>query len=207
MGWAPSYASTKELAAFVRIGDTADDAVLELALATASRTIDGPNGCNRQFGKVDVPTARFYTARWDREHHCWMADIEDLMTTTDLAVAYDGVGDQSYSSAITAYRLLPVNAAADERPWTQLAVRSSSAVQPTALGDGLRITARWGWSGIPDAIRKACLLQASRLSSRRDSPFGVAGSPEVGSELRLLARLDPDVSVAVRPYRRVWGAV
>ncbi len=207
MGWAPSYASTEDLADFVRIADTVDDAQLTLALATASRTIDGPNGCGRQFGKVAEPVARYYTAQWDREDCRWFVVIEDLMTTTDLAVAVDESGDDTYGTAITSYRLLPRNAAADGRPWTELALLSASGVPFTRRADAVRITARWGWDEIPDAIHQACLLQASRLLSRRDSPYGVAGSPEAGTELRLLARLDPDVAVAVRPYRRVWGAV
>ena len=53
--------------------------------------------------------------------------------------------------------------------------------------------------------QEATLLQASRLAARRDSPFGVAGSPDAGSEMRLLARVDPDVAVALEPYRRrIW---
>jgi hypothetical protein len=66
----------------------------------------------------------------------------------------------------------------------------------------VRVTALWGWSAVPPAIEQATLLQASRLLIRRDSPYGVAGSPEAGTEIRLLARLDPDVDVAVAPYRR-----
>jgi hypothetical protein len=71
-GWAPSYASTEELAAFVRVGDTADDAQLALALATASRAID--QATDRQFGQAPAPVARFYPApRWDRRHLRWVA--------------------------------------------------------------------------------------------------------------------------------------
>jgi len=51
-------------------------------------------------------------------------------------------------------------------------------------------------------VHEACLLQSSRIAARRDSPFGVAGSPETGSELRLLDRVDPDVAVTLSRYRR-----
>jgi hypothetical protein len=88
-----------------------------------------------------------------------------------------------------------------------LAVRSASAVTPSGRKDAIRITAAWGWDAVPDPIEEACLLQASRLLSRRDSPHGIAGSPEAGSEIRLLERLDPDVAISCRPFRRVWGAV
>ena len=43
-----------------------------------------------------------------------------------------------------------------------------------------------GLTGVPEA---------SRWFARRNSPYGIAGSPEMGSELRLLAKLDPDVAV------------
>lgn len=56
----------------------------------------------------------------------------------------------------------------------------------------------------PSPIRQATLLQASRLFVRKNSPYGIAGSPDMGSELRLLAKLDPDVEVLVRPYRLQW---
>ena len=205
MAWARDYATVGELAAHVRIGDAADDASLALAIATASRAID--QACNRQFGKVDVAEARYYTARYDCARARWWVAIDDLMTTTDLAVAVALDADLDYTDGtITGYDLRPINAAAEGRPWTQLWVRSTSTVQPNCTEQGVRVTARWGWSGVPDSIRQACLLQASRLLARRDSPFGVAGSAEMGSELRLLARLDADVAVAVRPYRRVWGA-
>ena len=208
MAWAPDYATAEELAAFVRISDTDDDAQLSLAIAAASRTIDGPSGCSRQFGQVDAAVARYYTARWDRHMCRWVVDIDDLMSTSGLEVAVALDTDLDYTDGtITGYDLLPINAAADGRPWTQLAVRFTSSVQPNCTEHGVRITALWGWSAVPDAIKEACLLQASRLVSRRDSPYGVAGSPQAGSEVRLLAKLDPDVAVALRPYRRVWGAV
>jgi hypothetical protein len=40
---------------------------------------------------------------------------------------------------------------------------------------------------------------------RRDSPYGVAGTGGDGNPLRLMAKVDPDVEVALRPYRRTWG--
>ncbi len=204
MAWRPDYCSTDELRDFVRIGDTADDVQLRLAIAASSRAID--RAANRQFGRVASAVARYYTAAWDHRRRRWLVRIDDLMSTTGLVVGFDLAETQTYSSAVTDYQLGPVNAAADGRPWVELAVRPSSLVQPTAIEAGVRVTALWGWSAVPAPIKEACLLQASRLLSRRDSPYGVAGSPEAGNELRLLAKLDPDVAVAVRPFERVWGA-
>jgi hypothetical protein len=205
MAWAPDYTTTEDLAAFVRIGDTLDDSQLALAVSTASRAID--QACGRQFGRLTVAAPRFYTARWEARRCRWTLHVDDLMDLTGLVVAYDTNDDQSYSATISPVVPLERNAAADGRPWTRLEVHPSSAVQPCERDGAVRVTALWGWTAVPAAVEQACLLQASRLLARRDSPFGVAGSPEVGSEVRLLSRLDPDVAVAVRPYRRMWGAV
>lgn len=206
MAWAPNYASTGELGSLVRVGDALDDAQLGLALAAASRAVD--DRCRRQFGRLDEPETRRYTARWSRTRAGWLAPIDDLMTTADLAVGV-GVGDSGDPEVTVAagYVLRPRNGPARGLPWTELLIPAAAA-PGGAGGDGsVQVTARWGWPAVPVAIKQATLMQASRLLARRDAPFGVAGSPESGSEVRLLARLDPDVAVAVEPYRRrVWVA-
>jgi hypothetical protein len=206
-GWAPDYADTSELASLVRVEDTLDDAQLALALTTASRAID--HACGRQFGQLATVEARYFSARWDPPRCRWVVPIDDLMTTTGLLVAVDILDDLTYSSSVDSAYVIegPRNAAAKGRPWTELVIHRLSSVQPTWTENCVKVTARWGWSSVPTTIKQATLLQASRILARRDSPFGVAGSPEVGSEMRLLARLDVDVAVAVAPYRRWWGAV
>ena len=103
------------------------------------------------------------------------------------------------------YVLEPRNAAVKGRPWTQMLVRPNSQFKPTGAADEVAVTALWGWSAVPATIEAATKLQASRFLSRRESPYGVAGSPDTGSELRLLARLDVDVAVMVSDFRRWWG--
>jgi len=202
MGWARDYVTGGELTAHTRIGDTADDAQVSLAIATASRAID--DRCKRQFGRVPVAEARGYVPRASRARSGWLVPIDDLMTTTGLLVEVDTDGDGIAETVVTGYTLRPTNAVSKGRPWTELLIPSATV---PLLAGSVQVTGLWGWPGVPDSIRQACLLQASRLLSRRDAPFGVAGSPETGSELRLLARLDPDVAVAVEPYRRrVWAA-
>lgn len=201
MAWAPDYCTSSELKAYVRIDDSADDAQVDLAITAASRAVD--RATRRQFGVVASATARYYTARFDAHRSRWVVDIDDLMSTTDFAIAVDSDADNTFADAITDYQLTPRNAAADGRPWTLLVVGADSTVTPSdALVEGVRVTAVWGWTAVPDTIKQATMLQASRLLARRNSPYGIAGSPEAGSELRLLARLDPDVELSVRSYRR-----
>lgn len=220
MAWAPNYCTAAELASYLRVGDTADDVQLGLAIAAASRAID--QECNRQFGTIAAPIGRIYTARYDdvrtyeqaaqagalqaytpRVNDGWSVDIDDLASGVGLLVATDNARDGGFATTITGATLGPVNAVADGRPYTVL--RSRTAL-PT-VRDGVRITALWGWSSVPDAVKQACLLQASRVHSRRDSPYGIAGSPDMNSEMRLLAKVDPDVAVILRPYVRRWWAV
>ncbi|MBW0117024.1 hypothetical protein [Pseudonocardia abyssalis] len=182
------YATTAELGAYLRITDDVDDVTLALAIAASSRAIDVAS--NREFGLTATPELRYYTANYDRRSSRYIVQIDDLMTADDLVVTKDGV-------AVTDYTLAPRNAPAKGQPYTELWVSSAGEVEVTAL---------WGWTEVPDAVKSACLMQASRLFARRDSPFGVAGSLDMGSEMRLLAKIDPDVEVTLRAFRRWWGA-
>lgn len=205
MAWAPDYATTAEFKRYTRIKDisTLDDAEIALALTAASRAVDVHT--NRQFGVISVAAQRFYTGRWDRRIRRWMVEIDDLMTVTSFAaitVDSEGVTVGTVDSSV----LEPRNAAAKGRPWTRMLIRPNSTYKPSGARDEVAVTALWGWTAVPDAIKQATLLQANRFLSRRNSPYGVAGSPDLGNELRLLSRVDPDVAVILSPYVRWWGA-
>jgi hypothetical protein len=200
MAWKPDYATASDLAAYVHIVDSDDDAQLALAVTAASRAID--RHTRRQFGRVDSAVARYYTACWSSRLCAWVVPIDDLMTVTGLEVMADLDDSGDYATVIDAYALKPVNAQADGRPWTSLAVLPSSSAQPCGDVDAVEVTAQFGWTAVPTTVKQACLLQASRVFARRGSPFGVAGSPDVGSELRLLAKVDPDVAVMLEDYRK-----
>jgi hypothetical protein len=196
MTWQPDYVSTEELTTYVRISDTVDDVQAGMAVTAASRAVD--DYCGRQFGLVAAPELRRYTARVSRNLGRWVVDIDDLQTVTGLAAA-------ATAGAVTLYDLEPINAAAEGRPWTRLVISDDSAVQPTGEANEMLVTARWGWTAVPVTVKQATLLQASRILSRRNSPYGIAGSPEQGSEVRLLSRIDADVAVLLDAYvRRRW---
>lgn len=205
MAWAPDYCTSDELKAYARIPDTADDAQVALAVTAASRTVD--QVCNRQFGVVSAPEARYYTAVWDRDLCRWVIPVDDVMTVAGLLVEFDSVGDGTFADEIDDYGLAPRNAVNTGRPWTELIVNTTSLVRPDGSRDAVQVTGTWGWTSVPDTIKTATMFQANRFLMRRDSPFGVAGSPDQGSELRLLAKVDPDVAVLLSAYTKVWGAV
>lgn len=198
MAWAPDYVTAAELKAYLRISDTVDDAQIALAATAASRAVD--RAANRQFGLVAAPEERTYTARWDKQRCRYMVEIDDLMTVTGLTIT-------TTAGEVDGYALQPGNAEFEAKPWTRFVVDPASAVVPDTTEDGVTVAARYGWTTVPVAVQQATLLQASRFFSRRQAPFGVAGSPDLGSELRLLAKVDPDVAVVLGPYTRWWGAV
>lgn len=190
MALSPDYCSLAELKNFLRISDAADDAELAVAITAASRAID--HACNRQFGKTD--TAETWTFYYDTNQN--IINVPDIASLT-------GFGLAGYTSA--GFTFHPQNALVRGRPIEGLVPISTTSITPT--DDTITVTAVWGWPSVPTGIKQATLLQASRFFKRRDAPFGVAGSAELGSELRLLERLDPDVGVLVGVYRRHWGVV
>lgn len=195
MSWAPTYASSMDLAGYLRVDDGVDEDEMVLALAAASRAVDST--CRRQFGQASG--SRVYTAR--PESGRWVVDTDDLVSVS--AVATDTDLDGGFATVVTGMVPGPVNAPADGHPYTRLTSRAEISL---AL-DAVRVTGVFGWESVPDVVCQATLVQASRFMARRDSPFGVAGSPETGSELRLLSRVDPDVAVMLQPYTRRWWAV
>lgn len=198
MAWAPDYVLATALRSYLRIDDTDDDVEIALAITAASRAVD--RAAHRQFGQVDAAEDRTYVAEWDRRRARWVVSIDDLQAATDLVVTVD-------AGAINSFTLEPLNAAQLGRPYELLVVGLDSAVSP--IGGEHQVTLNsdlWGWAAVPEPVEQATLIQAARFFKRRDAPFGVAGSPDLGSELRLLAKVDPDVAVVLSSYQRWWAA-
>ncbi|WP_030488191.1 hypothetical protein [Micromonospora chokoriensis] len=187
MPWKPDYVTAAQAAAFVRTPGV-NEAELATWCTAASRAIDKKT--NRQFGKVDAPVARTYRrpASYDVVSGLWLLEVDDVQDVTGMTVG----GVALASSGVT---LLPDDAALESKPYERLGF-SDYPDSPVV------VSAIWGWSAVPAGVIGACKLQVSRWDSRRDSPYGVAGSPSEGSEMRLLARLDPDVSTALAGLSR-----
>jgi len=194
MAWAPDYVEVDDLASYLRIDDAVDDPELALAITAASRAVD--HETNRQFGLVASTEARTYYARPDYDMGYWVVHVDDFMVTGAPTVTVDG-------GSVTTFVQEPVNASQQGRPWTRIRFTVDSEFLPSTHPHEVSVTTRWGWSSVPVAVEQATLLQASRFFTRRNAPFGIAGSPDVGSEMRLLAKVDPDVAVSLRDYRRL----
>jgi hypothetical protein len=206
-----TYASLTTFRAFIRNQATpaadVDSDIELLALEAAARAID--RECGRTFRLATTATAR----RFNVGHlgRGWFPrygiEIDDVMDITGMTVGFDTSGNGSFSTTSTAFRVAPFNAPSLGMPYHTLLL--DVGVTPTIYGynaEGVEVTAKWGWTATPPAVVNANLIQASRFLKRRDSPFGIAGSPEMGNELRLLSKLDPDVAVMLAHYKLFWGA-
>jgi len=191
------YCTLADIKASLRIPspDTVDDSLLETAIESASRLVDGFAG--RNFYPNGTAT-RFFTPE-DRI----VCEIDDLISLSSLVVSadLDGVFDQTWNS--TDYQLEPLNGRADGLTgWPATRIRAvGDYVFGTNIGEAsVRVTGTWGWSSVPSAIKQATVIQASRLWKRLDSPLGVLSAPDLGY-IRVGTRLDPDVQQLVEPYR------
>jgi len=191
------YASLSETKSALRITDSVDDSLLEMAIESASRLIDGYAG--RQFFSSGTAT-RYYTA--DDDFVCEIDDISSSNITLITAMDADAVFDTTW--ATTDYQLEPLNAVLDGQAWPYTRIRAvGDYLWPISGGEALvKLTAVFGWPAVPIAIKQATIIQASRIFKRLDSPLGVAGFGDLGV-MRVSSSLDPDVAQLVAPYRRL----
>jgi hypothetical protein len=187
------YATLSDVKAALRITDSMDDSLLETAIESASRMIDGYSARTFYNGGTAV---RDFAAT-----DALNLIIDDAIAVTKVE-STDEKGDTYTEWAVNDYQLEPVNSRADGlySPYTGIrAVNSYSwpVVDQQAL---CRITGTWGWAQVPTAIKQATIIQSSRLFKRLDSPLGVAGFGDMGA-IRVGRYLDPDVEQLVMPYR------
>jgi hypothetical protein len=212
-----AYTDLTTFRQFIRTdtSDTTDEALETLALETAARAIE--QACGRTFtAALTVAAPRYFTSNvtrsvpvdygipvftWQRHY---TLPIHDVSSATDMVVKFDTTGNGDYTTTTTDYRLGPTNAPARSMPYSILIF--DSGIYPPTWEEGVEVTAKWGWSAIPSTIIEANLIQAARFLKRRDAVFGIAGSPDMGNELRLLSKLDPDVALMVNAYTKRWGA-
>jgi hypothetical protein len=189
--WKPDYITSAQLKNYLNIQHSEDDDFLALWATAVSRNVD--DYCGRQFGQVATAQARVYDVHYSRHRLKYYALIDDLQDITGFTVA------DSNGNAITNYTLKPDNALLEGMVYEE--IEFTSCPGNTITGTGL-----WGWSSVPSSVPTGCYLQGARLNIRRSSPYGVAGSPSTGSEIRLLAQLDPDFRTSLKPYVRDWWA-
>lgn len=199
------YATVNQVKAALRIGvgDTIDDTLIDNCVGAASRLIDGY--CNRQFWAVASATPRVFQANTE-----FVCDVDDFYTTTGFVLKTSSFADGNFDTtwATSDYQLEPLNGILDGLTWSYDKIRAvGNYLFPTVNANYgeqalVQVTARWGWATVPDPITQACIIQASRIFKRYDSPLGVAGFGDLGA-IRVSRFLDPDMAQLVEPYRRM----
>ena len=191
------YATLAEVKSALRISDSVDDTLLEMAVESASRLIDGY--ANRVFYSIGTAT-RYYVAQDD--YSVEIDDISSSSVTLQSANNADGIFNNTWT--INDYQLEPLNGVSDGQSWPYTSIRAiGQYLFPISGGEALiKLTGVYGWSSVPIAIKQACIIQASRIFKRLDSPLGVAGFGDLGA-IRVSSQLDPDVAQLVSVYRRM----
>ena len=193
------YCTLAELKASLNITDSVDDTALETAITAASRMID--DYTERFFyvnGSVGSPVTRYYTAL-----DPYTINVDDITTVSEIAT--DDNFDFTYGTVFTTsdFMVEPINNPIKGFPYNRL-LAIGSYIFPYQLPQAVRVKGVWGFTAVPPEVNMATLIQSSRLFGRRQSPFGIAGSPEMGT-VRLYSRLDADVEVLLRPFRKNGG--
>ena len=147
-------------------------------------------------GTTQAPVTRFYTAQ-----DFFLTNTDDFVSINEIAT--DENFNQTYGMvwSTSDYMVEPINNPRRGWPFTRV-IAIGPYIFPFKLPQSVRIKAVWGFSSVPHEVQMACKLQSSRLFIRRQSPFGIAGTPELGT-VRLGSHLDPDVEVLLRPFRKL----
>jgi hypothetical protein len=189
------YCSLTEIKASARITDNVDDALLELAVESASRMVDSYT--QRYFYNAGTATRLF------APQDSYVSEIDDLITLTTLQTS-DG-DNFGTTWAAKDYQLEPLNGNVDGltgHPATRIRAVDDFIFNILDGEATVRVVGVWGWSAVPVAVKQATVIQAARIFKRNDSPLGIAGFGEMGA-VRVGVQLDPDVKHLIDVYRKV----
>jgi len=192
------YCSLADLKAALRVQDSIDDSLLELAIESASREIDGY--CERVF--YSTSATRVYAPT-----NIYTVTTDDIISVTTLKSSSDGV-TYDITWATSDYQLEPLNGVAGglSTPYTRIRATGNYLMPSFSVGTFyelealIQVVGVFGWSAIPAAIRQATVILAMRLFKRLDAPLGMI-SNDMGS--MRVGRFDPDVEALVAPFRKV----
>lgn len=195
------YATLSDVKAALRITDTVDDALIEIAIESASREIDGY--CERVFYDVGTATKTFLP------EDTFLVEIDDLQSIEHLKTDDSGDGDFDTTWSVSDYQLEPLNQFTSglAQPFTRIRaigqylfpifdVKNANYYQASIEVKGV-----WGFATVPTAVKQACILSSMRQFKRYDAPLGIAGFGDFGP--MRVTRIDPDIEQMLSPWRRL----
>lgn len=193
--------STPELAAHLGIPDSDDDPQINAAATATCQSI--AEWCGRTFDATPSasPTVRLFRPAWQGA-----LLVDDFWSTTGLVVKTDDNDDGAFETtwAIdTDFILEPTDGLRNGQAWPYNRIISiSGRCFPTwNRRPSVQVTAAWGWSAIPAAVKQAALIKGARLFKRKNSPEGVLGGFTDFGPVRVSNREDPDVVSLLGPFR------
>ena len=192
------YCSLSQIKAAARITDAIDDSLLEMAVESASRMIDAE--CDRNFFSAGTATRDFVP------NDVYTVDTDDL--TSIVSVKLDDSGELTFpiTLEVTDFQTEPLNqkVSGNAFPITRLRMIGDYLLPIWGKQATVRIQGVYGFTPQPIQVTQACIIQASRIFKRLDSPLGVAGFGDMGA-IRV-GKVDPDVAMLIRPFKKIAAA-
>jgi len=202
---ADQYVDKDDVKNRIGLSGSGQDDNIDNAINGASRQIDAI--CGRYFYQDATARVQYYSVTND-----YFLITDDISTTTGLIVELDTTDDGTYDKTLTLetdFTLKPYNPKINRItdgttyywPYNEieiLATRSSERFD-RLIQKNVKVTAKFGWSSIPDAVKEATLIQATRLWKRKDTPFNVYGNEQTGT-IELFNKMDPDAKELIKGY-------
>jgi len=191
------YATLATVKAAARITDNVDDTLLELAIESSSRLIDGL--CERHFYQTSS-VARFFVP--DNSYNCNIDDVAGTAISVQTSSGIDGVYDQTWAATDIQFQPLNRVSAGLSFPVNKILAIQDYVFPVSSIGEtSVKVTAVFGFgTAIPTDVVQATVLMSLRQYKRFDSPLGVAGFGDMGAVR--VSRIDPDIQSMLAPYRR-----
>ena len=188
------YCTLAQIKAATRITDAIDDALLEMAVESASRLIDAE--CDRNFYSGGTATRDFIP------NDSFVVDTDDLTSIVSVKLDDSGNLDFPLTLAVTDYQTEPVNqrVSGNAFPITRLRMIGDHLLPVWGRQATVRIQGVYGFTPTPIQVTQACVIQAGRIFKRNESFLGVAGWGDLGA-IRV-GKVDPDVSMLIRPFKK-----
>jgi hypothetical protein len=194
------YCTLAEVKAALRLTDNVDDTLLENAIESASRRIDGYTG--RFFYKMNQTAITMYP------YNEYMLFFPADVSSSSITIKIDTTADGTYATTLVQgvdYILEPTDAVLQSRPYlnARMVGGATFPLFVTPSFPTVQVTAQWGWNTVPDDVNQACVLLAMRQFARLNAALGVVGFADMAITVRAV---DPDVRDLLNQYV-VFGVI
>lgn len=188
------YATLAQVKSALRITDNVDDSLLEQAIESASRRIDGY--CGRWFYKTASTPILCYPFDY---YNVPVQDIANTSITVAVSTQGNGVYDQTWTQGVD-YQLEPLNASLNGKPYNNIMAIGGKTfpIQLQPNTPYVQVTAQWGWQAVPIDVTQACVLLSIRQFARLNAALGIVGFNEMAIQVKAV---DPDVRDLLNQYR------